>query len=396
LERDVPRLIGLLLLAILVGACGGEAQKPAPDETDEQLALLEALPYTDWDEEADPAASGIAHHDPERSWDGVNLYTNSAGEAYLMDMDGRRLHTWTFPEGSENCGYFELLGNGEIVATCKQQYLVRLDRDSNVIWSVELPVHHDVHPRDDGGFVVLTKEKRQEYKGRHVQFGGFAFVSPQGEIEESWSGWEHLEQLKPFHRVSRLETEPEAPTQKPRLFDYYHWNTVEVLPETELGSADSRFQQGNLLLCPRNVNSIVILDRDSLEPVWSWGQDELSMPHMPTMLENGNILIFDNGVNRRRSRILEIDPSTGEIVWKYPEQDVRAFFSFSRGSNQRLPNGNTLICASDRGHVFEITPDGERVWEFWNPERKKKGRKQIYRMLRMSRDEVVEKMRVGR
>ena len=48
-----------------------------------------------------------------------------------------------------------------------------------------------------------------------------------------------------------------------------------------------------------------------------------------------------------------------------PQQD---FFSPWRGSVQRLPNGNTLICSSERGQVFEVTPDGRVVWEFWNPD----------------------------
>ena len=35
---------------------------------------------------------------------------------------------------------------------------------------------------------------------------------------------------------------------------------------------------------------------------------------------------------------------------------------------QRLPNGNTLITESDRGYVFEVTPEQETVWRFANPD----------------------------
>lgn len=34
---------------------------------------------------------------------------------------------------------------------------------------------------------------------------------------------------------------------------------------------------------------------------------------------------------------------------------------------QRLANGNTLICEGDCGRIFEVTSDGELVWEFVNP-----------------------------
>jgi hypothetical protein len=133
----------------------------------------------------------------------------------------------------------------------------------------------------------------------------------------------------------------------------------------------------------RNVNLILILDQDDLRVAWSWGPTELDQPHMPTMLEGGNILIFDNGSLRGFSRVLELNPLTEEVVWKYQAQPATDFFSELRGSNQRLPNGNTLICESERGRVFEVTRSGEIVWEFWNPEIIEGKRKRIYRFLRL-------------
>ena len=34
---------------------------------------------------------------------------------------------------------------------------------------------------------------------------------------------------------------------------------------------------------------------------------------------------------------------------------------------QRQPNGNTLICEGMWGRLFEVTPDGEIVWEYVSP-----------------------------
>jgi len=36
-------------------------------------------------------------------------------------------------------------------------------------------------------------------------------------------------------------------------------------------------------------------------------------------------------------------------------------------SAQRLPNGNTLICEGDKGHIIEVTSDLEVVWEYGVP-----------------------------
>ncbi len=108
---------------------------------------------------------------------------------------------------------------------------------------------------------------------------------------------------------------------------------------------------------------------------------------MPTLLENGHLLVFDNGVHRDHSRVLEVGPVTGEIIWQYQSVD---FYSQWRGSNQRLPNGNTLICESETGRVFEVDPLGEIVWEFYNPELKDGKRKRIYRLMRYAPEQLEE------
>ena len=90
------------------------------------------------------------------------------------------------------------------------------------------------------------------------------------------------------------------------------------------------------------------------------------------MLANGNILIFDNGVHRLDdsmpySRVIEVDPATNEITWKYQDKPAWNFFSPRMGNAQRLPNGNTLIDESSFGRFFEVTNGGEIVWEYVNP-----------------------------
>jgi len=90
----------------------------------------------------------------------------------------------------------------------------------------------------------------------------------------------------------------------------------------------------------------------------------------PDLPGAGNILIFDNGIGCRsiahegRTYILEINPATKKIVWKY--EKGHRFYSATAGVQQRLINGNTLITSSCGGRVFEVTPRGQIVWE-WTP-----------------------------
>jgi hypothetical protein len=64
---------------------------------------------------------------------------------------------------------------------------------------------------------------------------------------------------------------------------------------------------------------------------------------------------------------MEFNPATMEMVWLYEGDPPSDFLSRECGSNHRLPNGNTLIVETDRGKVFEVTPDGEIVWKYINP-----------------------------
>ncbi|MCP5119694.1 MAG: hypothetical protein GY953_53525, partial [bacterium] len=97
----------------------------------------------------------------------------------------------------------------------------------------------------------------------------------------------------------------------------------------------------------------------------------------------GNILIFNNGLDRGYSTIEEIVPpidSQGRYslspgssygpdkpVWTYKAKNPEDFYSAEISGAHRLPNGNTLICAGVKGTFFEVTPGGRTVLEYVDP-----------------------------
>ena len=70
---------------------------------------------------------------------------------------------------------------------------------------------------------------------------------------------------------------------------------------------------------------------------------------------------FDRDTHKPAKRVSK------QIVWSYQSQANQAFFSHIGSGSQRLPNGNTLICSGTTGHLFEVTAEGELVWEYINP-----------------------------
>ena len=138
-----------------------------------------------------------------------------------------------------------------------------------------------------------------------------------------------------------------------------------------------------VLVSTRYQDRVYLIDWTARKIAWSWGRGEISGPHDATLLDNGNVLLFDNGLERDWSRVLEVDPRTNEIVWSFGAQGEGAFHTEARGGSQRLPNGNTLIANSNSGHAFEVTPEGDVVWEFWNPRFNDEGHRAI--LVRMKR-----------
>ena len=58
---------------------------------------------------------------------------------------------------------------------------------------------------------------------------------------------------------------------------------------------------------------------------------------------------------------------------------------------QRLPNGNTLICESDAGRIFEVTQDKEIVWDYYSPflgQGPQNQGRHVYRATRLTADEL--------
>ena len=114
------------------------------------------------------------------------------------------------------------------------------------------------------------------------------------------------------------------------------------------------------------------VDRTTGNILWKLGKEVLAQQHFPHELPNGNLLIFDNGAHRQHtalnySRVIEVDRQTQNIVWEYTDNPPQNFFSPYISGAQRLPNGNTLITEGSFGRLFEVTSDGEVVWEYVNP-----------------------------
>ncbi|MEJ2721710.1 MAG: arylsulfotransferase family protein, partial [bacterium] len=319
---------------------------------------------------------------------------------------GGILHSWSAKIDKKDSWFdTELCENGDLLAIVKDRTLVRLDWDSNVLWSSMGRFHHDITV--DGGGNIFVLSRKDELLSMHgipvpVLNDYIVVISGKGEPIKEIPLFPLLKDWIPARRLAGLYAALADPRHQWDIFglkraegfffkedwasDLLHSNTVETIRY----DVDDVFRKGRLLYCSRVLDLIGVIDVESESMVWAWGPGILDGPHHPTQLENGNILIFDNGAFRRRySRIVELDPRSKTIVWEYESDPPERFFSPTRGASQRLPNGNTLITNSDSALAFEITPDGTIVWKFRNPEiLDNKYRAAIYRLTRFKKEDI--------
>jgi hypothetical protein len=212
-------------------------------------------------------------------------------------------------------------------------------------------------------------------------------LSPEGEVREQRSVLKMLNAKPGPAPIRRVGAQERNGRNEVELF---HANAIEWMRRPELVGRHPVYGLRNVLTCLRNQDLIAVFDWDAQELVWAWGRGELEFPHHPTVLDDGHVLVFDNGFRAGRSRVLEVDPTTNEIVWQYQGDADAPFFSKNRGSNQRLPNGNTLIADSDSGRAIEVTPAGEIVWEFLVPIRNEAGHRATIERVHRYRPEAIE------
>ncbi len=345
------------------------------------VEMLQALGYVDGTVDPHADRSGVLIHDPEAAWPGVNLYASRRGHsAHLIDMRGRTLHTWSVP--GPRWQHVELLPDGDLLVLVEDEELLRIDRDSRVLWRHRGRFHHDMTVAPDGRIYALHRRgevRPAVHPTVPTLVDTVKVLEPDGTVVREV---DLLALLQGSPYAFLLPALSDLDLERTDPLDILHTNHIEVF-DGALADRDPLYGAGHWLLSMRNINAIFVIDPDAGEVLWAWGPTNVTFQHHPTLLDDGRMLVFDNGVER--SRVLELDPLTGQIHWRYaPEQ---GFFTETRGSNQRLPNGHTLITESDTGYVFEVTPEGRTVWRWANPDVNDRGeRAALFRMERFARD----------
>ena len=401
---------------------------------------------------------GLIKNDP-RAWKGYTLFAPKHYTAtYLIDNAGRRVHSWTKSKYEPGQSVY-LLPNGNLLRCCFIKHRLgtgggeggrveEYDWGGNLVWEFDYRTdtyaqHHDIQPLPNGNILMLAVEKKTQaeciaagFQPRDLRDG---YLLPDyvveikktgpksGEVVWEWHVWDHLIQDEdrskanygdPSKHPERIDTQCNG--RGARAF-WNHMNSIAY---------NAKLDQ--VILSVRGCSELWVIDHSTTtkegagrtggkygkggDLLYRWGNpaaygsgssrdQTLFQQHDAQWIPAGcpgagNILIFNNGLNRvagpggardggRRGRgggyssVDEIVPPVDERgryalaaggayapakpKWTYAAANRADFYAEAISGAQRLPNGNTLICDGTGGNFFEVTPGGETVWKYVCP-----------------------------
>jgi len=119
----------------------------------------------------------------------------------------------------------------------------------------------------------------------------------------------------------------------------------------------------SVLITDQGNARVIVVDLLTKDIVWQYGttgvtgsaDDQLNNPNSGEVLENGNILIADEGNNRA----IEVTPAK-HVVHVYTAGGTLSGVAFA----SRLDNGNTLISDANNNRIVEVNGTDQIVWQY--------------------------------
>ena len=325
---------------------------------------------------------------------------------YLLE-DGSLLHT-----GNVHSDYFDAGGAGGMVEI--------IAPDNSVSWSFQyadenVQAHHDVAMLPNGHILIVAWEKIDAVAA--IEAGRDTDLLAEGELwadhiievdpqtdETVWE-WHVMDHLVQDHDVNKANYAD--PADEPGKIDINYVSGKAGADWTHINAIDYNAELDQILLSVHGFSEIWIINHgiSSTEAagqagdlLYRWGnpqaygrggaQDQqLFSQHDARWIPvgypgGGNILVFNNGDARTRPYssveeiVLPVEEDGGYSLddgqtfgpeaaeWHYQAETEQDFFADHISSAQRLANGDTLICDGISGKFFEVTPDGNIVWEY--------------------------------
>ncbi len=296
-------------------------------------------------------------------------------------------------------------------------------------WDTEYVQHHDIVPLPNGNILLLAWERftRQEIKnlGRDTsKIAASGYVWSEYIVEVQPSGTNSGTVVWEWHFINHVVQDYDAAQQNygnvaahAELLDLNYTGANITQEWIHANSIDYNPILDQILISSRLLGELYVIDHSTTtaqaaahsggnsgkggDLLYRWGNPEayrkgttndriLYGQHSAKWIfdtENaGKIIVFNNGEGRPQGAYSTVEifaPQTDTSgaytknftekflpdtsFWVYKTPVPTDFYDNRISGSQELPNGNILICSGTHGKFFEVTKQGNLVWEYINP-----------------------------
>ena len=240
------------------------------------MARLESLGYLRGVKRATDLQEGVTAYDSERAFSAPNLVVSAhAPEAFIMNMRGSTIHRWSYdfwtafpesdtPRNIDGVGWWRrarVFDNGDLLAIFEGHGLIRIDKNSELVWAFPGRAHHDLDLFDNGSIGVLTRKIGVIPRINETEPVAEDFVTvldTDGTLVAEYSLLEALENSKYSPLLRRMR----------RAGDLFHTNTLSIM-DGRHAEKSPIFEKGNVLVSIHRLDVIGIVDLDLGQFVWA-------------------------------------------------------------------------------------------------------------------------------
>jgi len=344
-------------------------------------------------------------------------------ESYIVDNCGQIVNVWE--EVRQTDLHAKLLPDGSLLYL-KDNRIIRRDWDNNVISStaynaIDIELVYEVILMSNDHYLCLGRQRLSDSEFRALGYdlsdGNPERIDVVLEIDPTteeivwqWNIKDHMIQ----ERDQSLANYGSV-FDNPRKLDMdaistFDWNAGESFM---INGFDYNEELDLIALSVRKLSEVIIIDHSTTteeasgssggyhdkggDILFRWGNDQnygyggeadrnLYYQHNPNWINygehKGKIMIYNNGLSERNYSSVEIiDPAmdaeglfvpSGTIPFGLDDETISInsttfgpqFFSEYTSGAKVMPNGNIFVTEGRNSRLFEMTPEGEVVWEY--------------------------------
>lgn len=340
---------------------------------------------------------GVTRYAPERAAPGLTLlsgFFDGMPGLRLIRPDGSVVKSWPAeyltrfadsahirppedaPASNWNAAVHGMALNrdGSVIFNFDGKGTIKLDACGRTLWTLPRMTHHSIDRAAEGGYWIPSRHWIDEaptyplFARPHMD-DTILRVSEDGQVMSEIS----LNRILLDNGLYALLTANGKFRSDVQEKDVLHINDIEEL-RAEHADAFALFEAGDLLLSLRHLNALMVVEPGAWRVKW-YRVGPWMRQHDGDFQADGQITVYNNNSDDTRagdvlggSNLMAFDPAdpAQTVSVFYGAEEGQAFFTNTQGKHQRLTNGNVLIAEYYGGRAFEITPDGEIVWEYVN------------------------------